>query len=85
MPMGNRASAYGISSGSTNEIPPASTQYTAGPANGKRRRAKTASTRIAMAGTQNQSVVRGAPGEPCPSTTSRMAAMPRTATSTSNQ
>jgi hypothetical protein len=51
----------------------------------ERRRAKTGSTRIAIAGTQNQSVVCGAPGEPWPSTTSRMAALARTATSTSNQ
>jgi hypothetical protein len=83
--MGNRASVYGISSGSMNEIPPPSNQYTAGPANGKRRRAKTGSTRIAIAGTENQSVVRGAPGEPCPSTTSSIATIARTATSTSNQ
>ena len=82
IPMGNRASAYGISSGSTTEIPAASSQYTAGPANGKRRQAKTGSTRVAIAGTQNQSVVSGAPGEPRPSTTSSMAAIARTATST---
>jgi hypothetical protein len=77
--MGNRALAYGISSGSTTEIPATSSQYTAGPANGKVRRAKTGSTRIATAGTQNHSVVCGAPGEPRPSTTSSMATMARTA------
>ena len=83
--MGNSALVYGISSGSTAEIPAASSQYTAGPANGKRRRAKTESARIAIAGTQNQSVVPGAPGEPRPSATSSMATTARTATSTSNQ
>ena len=57
----NRALAYGISSPSTNVIPAPTSQYTAGPANGKRRRAKIGSTRTAIAGRQNHNVVRGAP------------------------
>ena len=57
MPMGKRALANGISSGSTNEIPAARSQYIAGPANGNRRRVNTGATRTAIAGMQNHSDV----------------------------
>ncbi len=82
--MGNSAFAYGISSGSTNEIPAATSQYVAGPANGNHRRANTGTTRTAIAGMQNHSVRLGAPAEPRPSTTSSMATIARAATSKSN-
>ena len=80
-----RDSGYGISSGSTNEIPAAKSQYAAGPANGNHRRANTGSTRIASAGRQNHSVVVGAPDEPRPSTTSSIATIASSAISRSNQ
>src|SRR5271167_3006080 len=84
-PIRKRDSGYGISSGSTNEIPAAKSQYAAGPANGNHRRANTGSNRIASAGRQNHSVVVGAPGEPRPSTTSSVATIASSAISRSNQ
>src|ERR1700729_4231101 len=84
-PSRKRDSGYGISSGSTNEIPAAKSQNAAGPANGNRRRANTGSTRIASAGRQNHSVVVGAPGEPRPSATSSIATIASSAISRSNQ
>ena len=61
-PTGNRLTMNGIRIGSTNDSAAARTQYAAGPANGKRRRRKSGSTRHATAGTENHSVVSGAPG-----------------------
>src|SRR5450631_2349581 len=83
--IGKRDSGYGISSGSTNEIPAAKRKNAAGPANGNHRRANTGSTRIASAGRQNHSVVVGAPDEPRPSTTSSIATIASSAISRSNQ
>src|SRR5580704_16940061 len=83
--IGKRDSGYGISSGSTNEIPAAKRKYAAGPANGNHRRANTGSTRIASAGRQNHSVVVGAPDEPRPSTTLSIATIASSAISRSNQ
>ena len=57
----------------------------AGPANGNQRRANIGTTRTASAGTQNHSVVVGAPGEPRPSTTSSMATIASSAINRSNQ
>ncbi len=84
-PIRKRDSGYGISSGSTKEIPAAKSQYAAGPANGNHRRANRGSTRIASAGRQNHSVVVGAPDEPRPTTTSRIATIASSAISRSNQ
>src|SRR5580704_12073263 len=84
-PIRKRASGYGISSGSTKEIPAAKIQYVAGPANGNHRRANSGRTRIASAGRQNHSVVVGAPDEPRPSTTLRIATIASSAISRSNQ
>ena len=78
-------SGYGTSSGSTNEVPAAKSQYAAGPANGNRRRANRGSTKIPRAGRQNHSVVVGAPDEPRPRTTSSIAMIASSATSRSNQ
>src|SRR6202042_2968291 len=83
--IGKRDSGYGISSGSTNEIPAAKRKNAAGPANGNHRRANTGSTRIASAGRQNHSVVVGAPDEPRPSTTLSIATIVSSAVSRSNQ
>ena len=52
----------GISSPSTNDSAAARIQYAAGAAKGNRRRAKSGSTRTAIAGTENHSGVAGAPG-----------------------
>src|SRR5579862_8898790 len=84
-PIRKRDSGYGISSGSTNEIPAAKSQYAAGPANGNHRRANRASARVASAGRQNHSDVVGAPDEPRPSTTSRDATIASRAISRSDQ
>jgi hypothetical protein len=67
----------------TNEIPAASSQYVAGAANGKRRRAKIGDTTIAISRRANQS--EGAPSESRPTTTSDMASIAKAAISTSNQ
>ena len=75
----------GISRPSTNESAVAMSQYAAGAAKGKRRRAKSGSTITATAGTANHSDVLGAPGESRPMISSSMAAIPRTAISSSNQ
>ena len=69
---------------STNESPTASSQNAAGAAKGKRRRAKSGSTRIAIAGTPNHGVVRGASGKPRRNATSNMASSASSTISTSN-
>lgn len=69
---------------STNESATASSQHAAGAAKGKRRRAKSGSTMIAIAGTPNHTVVRGAAGESRPTTSSSMPAIARSAISASN-
>ena len=82
--IGKRDSGYGISSGSTNEIPAAKRKYAAAQTE-TIAAANTGSTRIASAGRQNHSVVVGAPGEPRPSTTSSIATIANSAISRSNQ
>src|SRR4051812_13413622 len=74
--------ANGISRQSTNAIAAASTQCAAG-AKGKRRRARIGTTRIAIAGSANHSVVRGAFAEFRPTSTSSIAAISSNAISRS--
>jgi hypothetical protein len=69
---------------STNESAVASSQYAVGAPTGKRRRAKSGSTMIAIAGTSNHSGVPGASGESRLSTSSSMPVIARNAISTSN-
>ena len=69
---------------STNESAAARTQTESGAAKGKRRRASSGSTMIAVAGTANQSAVRGADGESWRRATSSALASAATTISTSN-
>src|SRR5205823_12283387 len=81
---GKRLAAKGMGPQSTTEIPAARNQYAAGPANGKRRRAKMAVTDTATAGSANQSV-RAEAGESRPMISSSIATTASTAISPSNQ
>ena len=77
-------SGYGISSGSTNEIPAAKSQYAAGPANGNHRRGKGKHQDRERGKAEPQRRCRS-PDEPRPRTTSRMATIASSAISRSNQ
>ena len=83
-PTGKRLTAKGMGRQSTTEIPAARNQYAAGPANGKRRRAKMGVTDTATAGSANQSV-RAEAGESRPMISSSIATTASTAISPSNQ
>lgn len=85
IPTTNRLVMNGISRQSTKEIPAASSQYDAGAANGKRRRAKIASTNDATAATTNQTDEWGALGAPRLTAKSSRPRIARSAIPSSNQ